>query len=61
MKITIGCECGNRITLSAEAKKYLRLRDNLETERFRYDESDDDKEFRICCDKCHDWITLGID
>lgn len=61
MKITIECECGNRISLSAPAKKYLQLRDNLEKEKFRYDGAEDGKEFRICCDKCHNWITLGVE
>ena len=65
MKITIECECGNRITMSAPEKKYLQFRDNLETEEFRYDgaviKDGELKEFRICCDRCHNWVTLGVD
>lgn len=37
MELMIKCECGNSISLSAPAKKYLQLRDNLESEQFRYD------------------------
>ncbi len=65
MKLTIECECGNKITLSAPPKKYLQLRDNLEAQQFRYDGADIKsgtvKEFRICCDKCKNWITIGVD
>lgn len=64
MTLTIKCECGNMIELSAP-KRYIQLRDNLETKRFRYDgaiiEDGKVKEFRICCDKCKNWITLGVD
>lgn len=37
MTLTIECECGNKITLSAPPKKYLQFRDNLEMKQFRYD------------------------
>lgn len=40
MKITIECECGNKHTVSAPAKKYLQLRDNLEKGGFMYSASD---------------------
>lgn len=65
MKITIECECGNKIIMPAPPKEYLQLRDNLETKMFRYDGAEIKdgklKELRICCDKCHNWITLGVD
>ena len=65
MKLMIECECGNKITVSAPSKKYLQLRDNLETKQFRYDGAEITdgkvKEFRICCDKCKNWITFGVD
>ena len=64
MKIMIECECGNKITLSAPQKKYLQLRDNLEKKQFRFDSAEIKggkvEEFRICCDKCRNWITLGV-
>jgi hypothetical protein len=60
MTITIKCECGNKMELTAPPKKYLQLRDNLETRKFRYDGAED-REFRIYCDQCGNWITLGID
>ena len=66
MTLTIECECGNKIILSALPKHYLQLRDNLETKQFRYDGAEIKNgtvvaEFRICCDKCKNWITLGVD
>ena len=65
MILTIECECGNIIKLCAPSKKYLQLRDNLETRQFRYDGADikngELKEFRISCDKCRNWISLGVD
>lgn len=63
MTLTIECECGNKTTIYAPPKKYLQLRDNLETRQFRYDGDELKKgkeEFRICCDKCGNWITLGV-
>ena len=65
MILTIECECGNKITLSAPSKKYLQLRDNLEIKQFHYDGAEIKKgkveEFRISCDKCKNWITLSVD
>ena len=65
MKISIECECGNRFTVSAPPKKYIQLRDNLETNGFRYDYAEIKngkvKEFRICCDRCHNIVFLGVD
>lgn len=66
MKLIFECECGNRITMSAPSKKYLQLRDNLETQDFRFDGAEYDKnskvkEFRICCNKCNNYISLGVD
>lgn len=64
MTLTIECECGNRITLHAPAKRYLQLRDNLETMQFRYGGAEIKngkvEEFRICCDKCNNWIILVV-
>ena len=65
MTLMIECECGNKITLSAPSLKYLQLRDNLEAKQFRWDGAEIKNgkvaEFRICCDKCKNWITLGVD
>ena len=66
MRLTIECECGNKWTMSAPPQKYLQLRDNLETENFRYDGAEYDKngkvnEFRIRCDQCGHYISLGVD
>lgn len=66
MKITIECDCGNHIEMKAPPKKYLQMRDNLETGEFRYadaqyDEKGNIKEILIVCDKCHNSIALGLD
>jgi len=65
MTLSIECECGNKVSLSVPPKKYLGLRDNLETKRFRYNGAElvngKVKVFHICCDKCKNWITLGVD
>lgn len=65
MTLTIECECGNKIIVSAQTKKYLQLRDNLEAKQFRYDGAEIKngkvQEFRICCNKCGNWISLGVD
>lgn len=65
MILTIECECGNKIKLCVPSKRYLQLRDNLETSQFRYDGAEinngEPKEFRIYCEKCKNWISLGID
>lgn len=65
MKMSLECECGNKIALSVPSGKYVQFRDNLETEQFRYDGAEIKngklKEFRICCDKCRNHITLGVD
>ena len=65
MKLMIECECGNKITLSAPQKKYLQLRDNLDTQQFHYDGAEIKngkvEEFRISCDKCKNWIAIGVD
>lgn len=64
MKLTIECECGNKIVLSAPQKKYFQLRDNLETMRFRYDGAEIKngklQDIRFMCDKCKNWITLEV-
>jgi hypothetical protein len=65
MKLIIECECGNKLTITAPPKKYLQLRDNLETKQFHNDGAEIKdgkvKELRISCDKCRNWITLGVD
>lgn len=66
MKLIIECECGNKITMTALPKKYIQLRDKLETQEFRfggaeYDKNSKVKEFRVCCDKCKNYILLGVD
>lgn len=66
MTITIECECGNRITMNVSSKKYLQLRDNLKIHDFHFDGAEYDKnnnvsEFRICCNKCKNYILLGVD
>lgn len=65
MKITIDCDCGNNVVLSALSNKYIQLRDRLENQHFQYDGDEISagklKEFRIKCNKCKKWITLGVD
>lgn len=65
MKITIECECGNKVVLPVQSKKYIQFRDWLETRQFRYDGAEIRagklKEFCIKCEKCKAWITLGVD
>lgn len=57
MILSIVCECGNKIDIIAPAKKYLQMRDNLETRKFRIADSEITerklKEIRIECDKCN--------
>lgn len=66
VKLTIECECGNIITMVPPSRKYLQLRDNLEIKGFRfenikYDKNSKVKEFQLCCDKCKNYISLGVD
>lgn len=66
MKIIIECECSNKIEMKAPPKKYLQMRDNLETKYFRYADAEYDekgkiKKILITCDKCHNHIALGLD
>ena len=65
MKITIECECGNKMAESVPAKKYMQLRDWFENRQFHYDGAEVKdgklKEFGITCDKCKNWIILGVD
>lgn len=65
MKMTLECECGNKIIISALPGKLVQFRDNLETQQFRYDEAaikdDKLKEMRVCCDKCRNYMILGMD
>lgn len=65
MKITIECDCGNEVILSALPNKYTQLRDSLENQYFLYDGEDISagklKEIRIKCNKCNSWIALGVD
>lgn len=65
------------ISIKAERQKQYRVRkrnnartdaekeENLETKQFRYDgveiKNGKVEEFRISCDKCKNWITLGVD
>lgn len=65
MILTIECECGNKISMKALPKKYLQLRDHLESKQFYFDGAKITdgklKEIRITCDKCWNWIDLGTD
>ena len=65
MKITMQCECGNRIDLAVARGKYLQLRDNLETHDFRFDGAEIEgkklKEFRIVCGRCRNFVSLGVE
>lgn len=65
MKITIICECGNMVIMHAPSRKFLQFRDMLETEQFHYDDENIKegklKEIRIKCDKCGNWVILGVD
>ena len=64
MKLTVECECGNKVAMNAPAKKHLQMRDNLETKQFHFDslEVKDGKVqvVRIKCDNYGDWITVGL-
>ena len=66
MKLTVECECGNMIVMRAPSKKFLQLRDNLETKDFRFDGAEYDNNnkvrgFCIYCNKCKNYIYLGVD
>lgn len=65
MRITIECDCGNKMELSVQSKKYVQFRDSLESQHFQYDgeEIRDGKlkEIRIKCVRCRSWFTLGVD
>ena len=50
MKITIECECGNIFNISVLPKKYLQLRDVLESQKFCCVVKNE-KEVSICCKK----------
>lgn len=47
MKLTIECECGNKITMEPPSRKYLQLRDHLETKGFRFESSEYDKKSKM--------------
>lgn len=65
MKIAIECDCGNKLVEEVSTRKYMQLRDYLQRYQFSYDgeEIRDGKlkEIRIKCEKCKNWITLGLD
>lgn len=66
MKLTIECECGNMITIPAQPKKYVQLKDYLKSKQFHYDGAkfNDEgkiKELQISCNKCQNWIVFSVD
>lgn len=65
MKIVIECDCGNKLVEEVPTRKYMQLRDNLQRHQFSYEgeEIKDGKlkEIRIKCEKCKNWIILGLD
>ncbi|WP_028505912.1 hypothetical protein [Ruminococcus sp. FC2018] len=66
MTLTIKCECGNEVTMSAPKKKYIQFRDYLDTKRFRFSDDEYDKEskikeIKILCDECGNYVSLGFD
>ena len=65
MQIIIKCDCGNEVVIPTTAKKYTQFRDFLENKRFRFGPSEIKngvlKEFKIECDVCKRYITLGVD
>ena len=65
MIIILKCECGNVIEIPALPKKYVQMKDYLETKEFHYDGEiyRDGKlsEIRITCDKCRNWVCIGVD
>lgn len=65
MEITIKCDCGNEVIISAPAGKCTQFRDYLETKQFLFGKTEikngELKEFKLECDKCKRQITLGVD
>ena len=65
MKITIECDCGNRVVMEAQTGKYIQSRDYLYSKQFRYGkpviETGKFKEISIQCDRCKSWVSLGTD
>lgn len=65
MKITIKCECGNELIITAPASKSTQFRDYLSSNRFYFGnvkiKENELKEFMIQCDKCKQWIILSVD
>ena len=59
MKITIECECGNVVNISILSKKYLQLRDELESQKFSC-ATKNEKEFTIFCKQCKNWIDINL-
>ena len=65
MKISIECNCGNKLIEEVPSKKYMQFRDYLQRYQFSYDveeaKSGKVKKIRIKCEKCKNWIVLGLD
>ena len=59
MKITIECECGNIFNISVLPKKYLQLRDVLESQKFCCVVKNE-KEICIFCKKCKNWMDINF-
>lgn len=59
MKIIVKCEtCGNECEVSVLSHKYVQIDDYLKRDKFLIEP--DDKEILIQCQRCKDWIKLGI-
>lgn len=65
MQISIKCDCGNEVFITAQASKYTQLRDCLDRNHFHFGsveiKSGTLKEFQIQCNICKRWITLAVD
>lgn len=65
MRIAIECDCENKLVEEVPTRKYMQLRDYLQRRQFSYDSEEIRdgklKEIRIKCEKCKNWITLGLD
>ena len=65
MQIIIKCDCGNDAVVPVQEGKYAQLRDHLNAKQFRLTSFEIKngtlREFKIECDKCKRYITLGVD
>lgn len=62
MTITIKCDhCGNNVEVKILPKKYSQFRDELYVKGFCYDiQKTKCEELILRCNKCNNWVTLGL-